>query len=799
MRQTAAQGQLGISLPTFACARPSSVPRSTGRVSGVDLSRRGSAGQAKDPPDCSAPASEVACIGALKDTADRFLREQEEQFRKSESYSKQLEESQARALEATVAVNKLNFENSALRARVKDDEAQICVLSEKMAKTHQDHYSLTKALAELSGKLETVSQYRTALKNVFESSFCSIEGKVAQMDQLQKSQMELKCRLTQTIDELEKNLESALENKAAAEARQSDTKGALESSEANVKELQETLQAMMADKQALETQLKAEMEKLTESQKIVEQLADEIQQAHTKHGADEMSIGAQSTQISALQLNLQQAEERQIALGQEVVRLTLQTKLQTDNLEKLRQKLASTYNKLLETAQEKKAAEEQALTEEKHSRELQAKSSCLAKDLAAAQQATEALQIDLARNIALKDEAGARAQDSQRHMQKLGERTAQELQKIQADSKTEREALAQKMSLEINKLQNDKASLAGDLQAETQKLQKLQADTEADREKLLQQTSADLARLHEDLQNQTNARVDETTKQRQQILTLEMELEAQLKELESTKEADQAATTEQLTACQGDLSKSQAKLSSARDEADRLRADMHEAAAANEMLREKCAKQTEEYAGLQVEFAEKVQLLAQISAAAGRLPVRISPPKRAIPEDDRDASDPDNTATTPAEPAKPPSKKKKTPPRFPSHLKAKVQQLPSYAEETEDGEEYAREIKSPPQNRRVRANQRANMAGRPTSRKRRLPAPAPSGRRAKSIFTAMSTLTASDTETEEVAKRASNRHRTAAHGSKAFQPTGRAYAQPSVAHNLFGRASLFDPYNQQSD
>lgn len=43
------------------------------------------------------------------------------------------------------------------------------------------------------------------------------------------------------------------------------------------------------------------------------------------------------------------------------------------------------------------------------------------------------------------------------------------------------------MSLEINKLQNDKASLAGDLQAETQKLQKLQADTEADREKLLQQ------------------------------------------------------------------------------------------------------------------------------------------------------------------------------------------------------------------------------------------------------------------------------------------------------------------------
>lgn len=44
------------------------------------------------------------------------------------------------------------------------------------------------------------------------------------MDQLQKSQMELKCRLTQTIDELEKNLESALENKAAAEARQSDTK-----------------------------------------------------------------------------------------------------------------------------------------------------------------------------------------------------------------------------------------------------------------------------------------------------------------------------------------------------------------------------------------------------------------------------------------------------------------------------------------------------------------------------------------------------------------------------------------------
>lgn len=85
----------------------------------------------------------------------------------------------------------------------------------------------------------------------------------------------------------------------------------------------------------------------------MEQLADEIQQAHTKHGADEMSIGAQSTQISALQLNLQQAEERQIALGQEVVRLTLQTKLQTDNLEKLRQKLASTYNKLLETAQEK--------------------------------------------------------------------------------------------------------------------------------------------------------------------------------------------------------------------------------------------------------------------------------------------------------------------------------------------------------------------------------------------------------------------------------------------------------------
>ena len=96
------------------------------------------------------------------------------------------------------------------------------------------------------------------------------------------------------------------------------------------------------------------------------------------------------------------------------------------------------------------------------------------------------------------------------------------------------------------------------------------------------------------------------------------------------------------------------------------------------------------------------------------------------------------------------------------------------------------------QNRRkAPANQRVK-AGRPVPRKRKAaPRPAMSGRR--TIFSTMSAATASDSEAE-VAQ--GNRHRPA----KAFKhAAGPHHVEPSVAHNLFGRASLFDPYDQQSD
>ncbi len=81
----------------------------------------------------------------------------------------------------------------------------------------------------------------------------------------------------------------------------------------------------------------------------------------------------------------------------------------------------------------------------------------------------------------------------------------------------------------------------------------------------------------------------------------------------------------------------------------------------------------------------------QISAAAGRLPVRISPPK---PVPNQDAYEPEHVRTTPPEPSKK-AAKRKTPPRFPSHLKLK-EAKPLYAEETDFAEE-AYEKEAPPQ------------------------------------------------------------------------------------------------------
>lgn len=44
---------------------------------------------------------------------------------------------------------------------------------------------------------------------------------------------------------------------------------------------------------------------------------------------------------------------------------------------------------------------------------------------AAAQKAADELQLDLGKNVVLRDEAAAHAQDAKKHMQKLSERTAQ--------------------------------------------------------------------------------------------------------------------------------------------------------------------------------------------------------------------------------------------------------------------------------------------------------------------------------------------------------------------------------------
>ena len=44
---------------------------------------------------------------------------------------------------------------------------------------------------------------------------------------------------------------------------------------------------------------------------------------------------------------------------------------------------------------------------------------------AAAQKAADELQLDLSKNVVLRDEAAAHAQDAKKHMQKLSDRTAQ--------------------------------------------------------------------------------------------------------------------------------------------------------------------------------------------------------------------------------------------------------------------------------------------------------------------------------------------------------------------------------------
>lgn len=61
------------------------------------------------------------------------------------------------------------------RARVKDDEAHIGLLEERMSKAQESHDGLRQAFATISLQVQKVQDYRTALKDVFESSFCSIE------------------------------------------------------------------------------------------------------------------------------------------------------------------------------------------------------------------------------------------------------------------------------------------------------------------------------------------------------------------------------------------------------------------------------------------------------------------------------------------------------------------------------------------------------------------------------------------------------------------------------------------------
>ena len=63
----------------------------------------------------------------------------------------------------------------AYRARVKDDEAHIGLLEEKMSKAQESHAGLRQAFGTISLQVQRVQDYRTALKNVFESSFCNIE------------------------------------------------------------------------------------------------------------------------------------------------------------------------------------------------------------------------------------------------------------------------------------------------------------------------------------------------------------------------------------------------------------------------------------------------------------------------------------------------------------------------------------------------------------------------------------------------------------------------------------------------
>ena len=199
------------------------------------------------------------------------------------------------------------------------------------------------------------------------------------------------------------------------------------------------------------------------------------------------------------------------------------------------------------------------------------------------------------------------------------------------------------MMLDIKGIQAEKLKLIEDLQHEADKYIKLQTASEAEREKLLCQVtiesltirppivrrlrplhptlpfitvlqrSADVAKLHEDLQIQMDARSAETTKQRQQVLTLELSLEAARVEIDTqqklvitTKDcavaekaqllndestarelvrADLAAKADELTVCQTHLSDAQAQLSATGDETDRLKADLRESADANGILR----------------------------------------------------------------------------------------------------------------------------------------------------------------------------------------------------------------------
>ncbi|KAK9821499.1 hypothetical protein WJX74_004010 [Apatococcus lobatus] len=746
-----------------------------------------------------------ACVGF----ADRFLKEQEEQLRASEAYRQQIEESRAECASAAAAATRLHYENSHLRARVKDDKAHIGQLEEKMATVHESHAGLRQAFGTISLQVQRLQDYRTALKNVFESSFSSIESKIMQIDELQKSKAELEQSLLQKIHELQDQLQAEMQAKAAVEVQHAQTQDHLTSSKASIKELDQKLQILMDEKLALQKQEQAVKEELLEKQKSILQLADEVKHAFQKHAGDDETIQTQAAAADILKSELQHAEERHHKLTQKLQEFTSHIQVQMEAVQITRDELADTQQQLEQACQAKE------LTEEK----------------AAAQKAADELQVELSKNVAMRDEAAAHAQDAKKHMQKLSERTAQELQKIQADSKAERDALSLKMMLDIKELQAEKATLIADCQKEADKYFQLQTSSENEREKLLCQRSADVAKLHEEIQLETDARVAETTKQRQRILDLELALEAakvevveQQKKVITTKEegiadrtqllkdeslardlvcADLAAKAEQLTLCQTHLSEHQAKLSAAGDENDRLKADLQESADANGILREKCAEQTEQYAALQVELAEKSQLLAQISAAAGRLPVRISPPRPAHEHSHEASADINHT---PPEPAPLPAKKKKTPPKFvsPSHLlRAKSTKQPNYQEDTEDGEtKYGRAIHHSSQNRRIKANQRTNQAGRPAPLKRKAAMPAASGRRGKSIFSTMSAATASDVDSDEVSEGVSNRRRAAVHGSKAFKHgAGRTHAQPSVAHSLFGSAAvIYDPYSiQHSD